>query len=64
MGVGGFFSGLFSPPRVDLWQRYERLRDSTSGTMSAFYKVKDKKTGDVRGLKIDDRAKLARVEAS
>jgi len=63
MGVGGFFSGLFGPPRVDLWQRYERLRESTSGTMSAFYKVKDKKTGEVRGLKIIDQAKIAPVEA-
>jgi serine/threonine protein kinase len=61
--VAGFFSGLFGPPRVDLWQRYERLRESSSGTMSAFYKVKDRKTGEIRGLKIIDRTKSEPVEA-
>jgi len=63
MGVAGLFSGLFGPPRIDLWQRFERLRESTTGTMSAFYKVRDRKTGEVRGLKIIDRAKLTHVEA-
>jgi serine/threonine protein kinase len=63
MGVAGLFSGLFGPPRIDLWQRFERLRESTTGTMSAFYKVRDRKTGEVRGLKIIDRAKLTPVEA-
>ena len=63
MAFGKLFSGLFGPPRVDLWQRYERLRESMSGTMSSFYKVKDRKTGEVRGLKIIDRKKSEPVEA-
>lgn len=60
----GFLSGLFGgPTRVDLWKRFERLRESNSGTMSTFYKVRDAKTGEVRGLKVIDRAKAAPIEA-
>jgi serine/threonine-protein kinase len=60
----GFLSGLFGGSgRVDLWKRFERLRESNSGTMSTFYKVRDGKSGDVRGLKVIDRGKAAQVEA-
>jgi serine/threonine-protein kinase len=59
----GFFSRLFGGSgRVDLWKRFERLRESTSGTMSTFYKVRDTRTGEIRGLKVVDRAKAAPVE--
>ncbi|MFM9024036.1 MAG: serine/threonine-protein kinase [Planctomycetaceae bacterium] len=60
----GFLAGLFGggPKRVDLWQRFERLRESNSGTMSTFYKVRDTSTGEIRGLKVVDRAKAAPVE--
>lgn len=60
----GFLSNLFGgSSRVDLWKRFERLRESYSGTMSAFYKVKDIRTGTVLGLKIVDKAKAAPVES-
>lgn len=60
----GFLSGLFAgSSRVDLWKRFERLRESHSGTMSTFYKVRDNRTGEVLGLKVVDRAKAAPVEA-
>jgi len=49
-------------PRVDLWSRYERLRESHSGTMSQFYKVKDTRSGVVRGLKIIDTVKSQPIE--
>jgi hypothetical protein len=60
----GIFSGLFGGGRkqVDLWKRFERLRESNSGTMSAFYKVRDRQDGEVRGLKIIDREKIAPIE--
>lgn len=59
----GFFSRFFGGSgRVDLWKRFERLRESTSGTMSTFYKVRDTSTGEIRGLKVVDRAKAAPVE--
>jgi serine/threonine-protein kinase len=60
----GIFSGLFGggPRRVDLWKRFERLRESNSGTMSAFYKVRDLQDGEIRGLKLIDREKTAPIE--
>ncbi|MFM7108203.1 MAG: serine/threonine-protein kinase [Planctomycetaceae bacterium] len=59
----GLLSGLFGGSgRVDLWKRFERLRESNSGTMSTFYKVRDTKTGEVRGLKVVDRVKAAPIE--
>jgi len=58
MSVSGFFARLFGvKPRVDLWARYERMRESVSGTMSQFYKVRDNTTGAVQGLKIIDHSK-------
>jgi serine/threonine protein kinase len=62
MALADFFSGLFGQRRVDLWKRFERLRESNSGTMSTFYKVRERSTGDIRGLKIVDRAKSEVVE--
>ena len=49
MGFADYFKKLLrGPNRVDLWKRFERLRESTSGTMSAFYKVLDLKSGEIR----------------
>ena len=60
----GLLASLFGgSSRVDLWKRFERLRESTTGTMSAFYKVKDRASGKVLGLKVIDRAKSDPVEA-
>ena len=59
----GFLSKLFGgSARVDLWKRFERLRESNSGTMSAFFRVRDIGSGAVLGLKIIDKAKAAPVE--
>ena len=60
----GFLSGLFGGARrVDLWKRFERLRESHAGTMSTFCKVRDTRDGEIRGLKLIDAAKQAQVEA-
>ncbi|MFZ4732268.1 MAG: serine/threonine protein kinase [Pirellulales bacterium] len=48
--------------KVDVWRRYEPLHHSISGTMSSFYKVRDKETGDVVGLKILDPKKVGPIE--
>jgi serine/threonine-protein kinase len=64
MGLGDFFGSLFGGSgKVDLWKRFERMRESTSGTMSTFYKVRDLKTGAILGLKVVDAAKAAPVES-
>ena len=63
MPLAGFFSRFFGgKPRVDLWRRYERMRESVTGTMSQFYKVREIGTGEVLGLKIIDSDKSASVE--
>jgi serine/threonine-protein kinase len=64
MGLADWFSFLGGGRRskVDLWRRYERLHESTSGTMSTFYKVRDRQTGEILGLKVIDMAKAAPIE--
>jgi serine/threonine protein kinase len=63
MPLSGFFTRFFrGKPRVDLWRRYERMRESVTGTMSQFYKVREIGTGEVRGLKIIDSEKSGPVE--
>jgi serine/threonine-protein kinase len=61
--MAGFFARLFGgKPKVDISRRFERLHESISGTMSSFYKAKDKSTGNVVGLKILDPKKLDPIE--
>lgn len=64
MGLAEWFSffGGGRRAKVDLWRRYERLQESTSGTMSTFYKVRDRGTGEILGLKVIDMAKAAPIE--
>ncbi len=64
MGLAGILSGLFGgSTKVDLWKRFEKLHESHSGTMSSFYKVRDRQDGVIKGLKIIDREKSAPIEA-
>jgi serine/threonine protein kinase len=60
-----WLTAMFSlrPARVDVWRKYERLHERVAGTMSQFYKVRDKATGEVFGLKVIDPEKLAPVES-
>ena len=60
MGLADLFK-IFGggKPKVDLWRRYEKLHESSSGTMSVFYKVRDRRTGEIVGLKIVNMAKAA-----
>ena len=62
MEPSGFFGRLFGAARGDLWKRFERLRESSSGTMSTFFKVKDLRSGEFLGLKLVDRRKSDAVE--
>jgi len=49
--------------RLDVSRRFEILRQAITGTMSTFYVVRDRNTGQVVGLKILDPQKTARFEA-
>jgi serine/threonine-protein kinase len=48
--------------RVDLTTRYELMREAISGTMSSFYKARDRQTGQIVGLKIIDIEKTRQIE--
>ncbi len=58
--IDRFLSLLSS--KVDLTSRYEILRETISGTMSSFFKVRDRQTGKIVGLKILDPDKVNIVE--
>jgi len=54
--------GGFRARRLDVSRRYERLREAVHGTMSEFFVVRDRKTGQICGLKILDPEKTAAFE--
>ena len=62
MGLFDQFKSLMDS-KLNVAQRYELSRESVTGTMSAFRMAKDKKTGDVVGLKILDPEKTEFFEA-
>jgi eukaryotic-like serine/threonine-protein kinase len=62
MGLFDNFLSLLSS-KIDLDARYELLRETISGTMSSFFKARDRKTGQVVGLKILDPDKVNIVES-
>ncbi len=63
MGLLDQFKSMLGSGRVDVRAKYELLRAVDSGTMSKFYKARDKETGKVVGLKILDLKKTAEFEA-
>jgi len=54
---------LFKDKRVDVAERFQRVREAVSGTMSSFYMAVDRTTGKTVGLKILDPEKNAAFEA-
>jgi serine/threonine-protein kinase len=56
------FKSLLSGNKVDIDQRFELLREAIHGTMSRFYKARDRKTNAVVGLKVLDLEKTAKFE--
>jgi len=66
MNLRSLLAPLFSfggPPKLHVWQRFEPLGKGLAGTMSQFFKVREKETGNIYGLKLPDIAKLAPIEA-
>ncbi len=62
MGLFDQFKSLLDG-KLNIEQRYELLREAVSGTMSSFYMARDRKSGEVIGLKILDPAKTDFFEA-
>ncbi len=62
MGIGQFFKSIVEGGKVDVGSRYEILREAVSGTMSNFHMARDRKTGDIVGLKVLDKAKTDALE--
>ncbi len=63
MGILGNLKSLLGGGRVDIRSRFEILREAISGTMSDFYMARDRKTGQIVGLKVLDAKKTADFEA-
>ena len=49
--------------KVHVWQRFEPLGEGIAGTMSRFYKVRDRESGNTVGLKLPNMDKVAPIEA-
>ena len=63
MPLGDFLKSIFHyEAKVDVFARYEVLREAISGTMSKFYKARDRQNGDIVGLKVLDKAQTAALE--
>ncbi len=63
MGFADKLRAFFqSSSRVDIGKRFEILREAVSGTMSKFYKAKDRTTGQIVGLKVCDLSKTSFFE--
>jgi serine/threonine-protein kinase len=63
MGFLDRLSNAFQGGKVDIDAQFEKLREAVSGTMSKFYMAKDRKTGEVVGLKVCDSEKVEAFEA-
>ncbi len=62
-GLGGILKSILKGRKTDIFARYETLREAVSGTMSQFYKARDRETDRIVGLKILDRKKTDHLEA-
>ncbi len=49
--------------RVDVRKRFEVLKESSAGTMSNFFKARDRETGQIVGVKVLDKEKCDAFEA-
>jgi serine/threonine protein kinase len=64
MGLLGQIKSLLrAGTRVDIHKRYELLREAISGTMSNFYMARDRRTGEIVGVKVLDKEETAALDA-
>ncbi len=57
MGISDRFRALFKPSKCDVHARFEILKEAISGTMSKFYKARDRESDEIVGLKVCDLEK-------
>ncbi len=62
MGLLGNLKSLFGS-KCNVAARFEKLRETISGTMSTFYMARDRQTGQIVGLKLLDAEKLKTFES-
>jgi len=63
MGLLDRLKQTFSGSKLDVRSRFELQREAISGTMSKFYMARDRRTGEIVGLKILDIQKTAAFRA-
>jgi eukaryotic-like serine/threonine-protein kinase len=63
MGFFDRFKGGGKGKKLDVDSRFELLREAISGTMSKFYMARERRTGDIVGLKIGDLEKIDAFES-
>jgi eukaryotic-like serine/threonine-protein kinase len=63
MGLLNKLRSAFATNRLDVKSRYELMREAISGTMSKFYMARDRRTGQIVGLKLLHPEKTAAFEA-
>jgi serine/threonine-protein kinase len=60
MGLGNLFKSILG--KSDVFARFEIEREAISGTMSKFYRVRDRKSHELFGLKILDKKQTELLE--
>lgn len=64
MGLVDKFKSLFKSDKLDVEARFDLLRDeAVSGTMSSFYRARERDTGRIVGLKICNKEQLEKFES-
>jgi serine/threonine protein kinase len=66
MNIRSLLGSLFNfggTSKVHVWQRFEPIGEGIAGTMSRFYKARDKESGNTVGLKLPNMDKVAPIES-
>ena len=59
----GPFLNFGGTSKIHVWQRFDPIGEGIAGTMSRFYKARDRESGNTVGLKLPNMNKVAPIEA-
>jgi len=59
----GPFLNFGGTSKIHIWQRFDPIGEGIAGTMSRFYKARDRVSGNTVGLKLPNMNKVAPIEA-